>query len=301
MADLIHPQTTLGLVHLTVGDMKRELAFYREAFGFKVHRTAGDTAFLGGGGVDVLALTEKPDARRARGTTGLYHFAVLVPSRVELAYSLKRIAETETPVQGFADHLVSEAIYLADPEGNGIEVYRDRPRSDWYDAQGNFRMGTEELDLRSLLSELQDRPAQWNGLDPSTRLGHMHLHVADVRAAGQFYSGVLGFGTMAHWGSAGFVSAGGYHHHIAFNTWGTLGAPPPPPGSLGLYEFVVQLPNTEELGKVLDRVRGANMPVEETEEGLLVRDPSQNALVLTVAPSPQPFPAAGAVSSEVAK
>ncbi len=284
MANSIHPDTTLGLVHLTVHDLKRELAFYREVLGFKVQRREGNTVYLGGGGVEVLALTENPEARRVRGTTGLYHFAVLVPSRVELAYSLKRIAETETPVQGFADHLVSEAIYLADPEGNGIEIYRDRPRRDWYDAQGNFVMGTEELDLRSLLAELRDKPEQWSGLDPATRLGHMHLHVANIRAAEQFYAGVLGFGEMANLGSAGFVSAGGYHHHIGFNIWGTAGAPPPPPDALGLHEFIVQLPNLDELGKVVAQVRQANLPVEETDEGLLVRDPSRNAMVLTVGP-----------------
>jgi catechol 2,3-dioxygenase len=280
MANSIHPETTLGLVHLTVSDFNRVLPFYRQVLGFKEHRRHDGTVYLGGGGLDVLALTENPEARRMRGTTGLYHFAVLVPSRLQLAHSLKRIAETETPVQGFADHLVSEAIYLADPEGNGIEIYRDRPRSDWYDAQGNFLMGTEPLDLRDLLAELHDQPEAWNGLDPATRLGHMHLHVANIRAAEKFYVDVLGFGEMANLGTAGFVSAGGYHHHIGFNTWGTAGAPPPPPDALGLRNFIVQLPNQDELGKVLDRVTRAGLRVEETDEGLLVRDPSQNGVVL---------------------
>ena len=127
----IHPDTVLGYVHLTVSDMERSLEFYQQSLGMKVHRRENGVAYLGAGQADLLMLTENPEAQRARGTTGLYHFAILVPSRVELAQSLKRIAETRTPVEGFSDHLVSEAIYLPDPDGNGIEIYRDRPRTEW--------------------------------------------------------------------------------------------------------------------------------------------------------------------------
>ncbi len=286
MPPSLHPDTTLGQVQLTVSDLERSLAFYQQALGFKVHRrdaTAG-TAWLGAGGPDLLVLTELPGAKHSRGTTGLYHFAILTPSRLELAHSLKRIAETRTPVEGFADHHVSEAIYLPDPDGNGIEIYRDRPRAGWRDANGNFRMGTDPLDIDGVLSELDSNNGQrreWNGLDPATKLGHMHLHMRSIPEAKTFYCDVLGFDLLMNIGSALFVSAGGYHHHIGLNTWQGVGAPPPPPGSVGLRYFTVHLPDQTELDKVLDRVRAAGAPVEEHPQGTLVRDPSQNAIVLS--------------------
>ncbi len=282
MTNSIHPQTKLGYVHLTVRDLKHAFAFYQNVLGFQVHQQSGDTARLGAGEADLLVLTENPSARSAPHTTGLYHFAILVPSRVELAHILKNIGDTETPVQGFADHLVSEAIYLADLDGNGIEMYRDRPRDQWYDARGNFRMGTDPLDLRSLLAELNGRQEKWSGLARGTVLGHMHLQIANVGRDEAFYRDVLGFDVMANMGSASFVSAGGYHHHIGMNTWNSAGAPPAPPDSIGLRYFTVELPNRDELSRTVDRVRGAGATVEETETGLLVRDPSQNGAVLTI-------------------
>ncbi len=281
----IHPATTLGYVHLNVSDFNKSLPFYQEVLGFQLHRREGDTAYLGAGGGDILALTERHGAVKPEFATGLYHFAVLVPSRVDLARSLRRLIETEYPLQGFADHLVSEAIYLADPDGNGIEVYRDRPRAEWYDARGKIKMATDPLDVRGVLAELNGQDAAWRGFDAATKLGHMHLQVANVRAAQAFYSNVLGFDLVMMYGpSAAFVSAGGYHHHIGMNTWNSAGAPPPPPESIGLREFVVRLPNLTELRKVIDRVRAAGSAVEEQDAGLRVRDPSQIAVVLTAAP-----------------
>ncbi|MEK7786740.1 MAG: VOC family protein [Chloroflexota bacterium] len=286
----LHPDLTLGYVHLTVSNLERSLSFYQNSLGFKMRRddsTAG-TAWLGAGGPDLLVLTELPGAKHSRGTTGLYHFAILTPSRLELAHSLKRIAETRTPVEGFADHHVSEAIYLPDPDGNGIEIYRDRPRADWRDAQGNFRMGTDPLDIDGVLSELDGRDderserSEWSGLDPATTLGHMHLHVRSIPEAKAFYCDVLGFDLLMNIGSALFVSAGGYHHHIGLNTWQGVGAPPPPPGSAGLRYFTVRLPDQAELDKVPDRVRAAGVLVEEHAQGWLVRDPSLNAMVLAI-------------------
>ncbi len=281
MTSSIHPDTHLGYVHLTVRDLKKSIAFYQSVLGFKLHQQNGDTARLGGGGADLLILTENPSAPIVRRATGLYHFAILVPSRVNLALVLKNISDTDTPVQGFSDHLVSEAIYLADLDGNGIEVYRDRPRSEWYDSNGNFRMASDPLDLRSLLGELDGKEDTWSGLDPKTVLGHMHLQIADVRRDQAFYRDVLGFDVMMNMGSASFVSAGGYHHHIGMNIWNSAGAPPPPPDAVGLRYFTVQLPNRDGLSKTIDRVRNAGVPVDETESGLLVRDPSQNSVVLT--------------------
>lgn len=277
----IHPNTTLGKVQLTVSDLERSLAFYQNSLGFTVQRQGAGTAALGGGGAELVVLTEQKGARRMARASGLYHFAILVPSRLELAQVLKRISETRTAVEGFADHLVSEAIYLPDPDGNGIEMYRDRPRSEWtYDGK-SVRMATDPLDIDGIIGELKGHTEPWNGLDPKTVLGHMHLHVANVAEAEAFYHGVLGFDVIARMGgSAGFVSAGGYHHHIAFNTWAGVGVPPPPPGSVGLRWFEVRLPNRGELAKVSERIRAAGIAIEERPDGLMVRDPSQNGVLL---------------------
>lgn len=282
MTESIHPNTNLGYVSITVPNLDRSLEFYENVLGLKVHRRGDGTAMLGGGGADILELTEDPAAKRSRRTSGLYHFAILRPSRFELAQSLRRLAETGWRI-GSADHLVSEAIYLSDPDGNGIEVYRDRPRSDWPRSNGQIQMATDPLDFEGILAELSGHEQEpWAGMEAKTVLGHMHLHVGNVDKADQFYNGVLGFDNIMLLGdSAGFVSAGGYHHHIAFNTWNGVGAPPQPAGSIGLRHFLVQLPDTIELGKIADRVRRAGLDIEEQNEGLLVRDPSANGVILS--------------------
>ncbi|MDW8325678.1 MAG: VOC family protein [Anaerolineales bacterium] len=283
----IHPDTRLGTVHLTVSNLSRSLAFYERVIGLRVHAHTDGIAHLGAGGADLLTLSEQPGARtHLRGYTGLYHFAILVPSRLELARALRRMLEARTPMDGYSDHKVSEALYLPDPDGNGIEVYCDRPRSEWFDAQGNFRMATDPLDIESVLRELRAHPEPADRMDPATVIGHIHLHVAHIGQAEQFYVGALGFELMARYGpSASFVSAGGYHHHVGFNTWAGVGAPPPPPNSVGLRYFEVRLPNPEALAQTVKRLRAAGVTaLEERSNGVLVRDPSQNAMLLTLAP-----------------
>lgn len=280
---MLPPNLSLGYVHLTVSNLDRSVAFYQNALGFKLHQRENGTARLGAGGPDVLALTEQPGAQHHKGRTGLYHFAILTPSRLALAHSLRRLAETRTPLQGFSDHLVSEAIYLADPDDNGIEIYRDRPRAEWVDAQGNFRMGSEPIDMDGILSELETHPEPWDSLHPDTILGHMHLHVRNIPEAQKFYCEVLGFDLMMNWGGAAlFVSAGGYHHHLGLNTWQGVGAPPPPPEAAGLRYFIIHLPNPTELNLVLERLRQNGNALEAHPHGWLFRDPSQNGIVLAV-------------------
>ena len=284
MPTSIHPATVPGTVHLTISDLARSLDFYQSALGLRVHRQDAGTAALGAGGDDLLELVELPGARPARGSTGLYHFAILLPSRLDLARALHRLAETRTPVQGFADHLVSEAIYVPDPDGNGIELYRDRPRDEWIWDGAAVRMATDSLDVDGLLAELQGDEAPYNGMPPGTVMGHVHLHVSDLAAAQQFYCDVLGFDLITRYGGAAlFVSAGGYHHHIGLNTWAGVGAPPPPPDAVGLRYFDIVLPDAPALNDVLARVEEAGLATEPHEGGVLLHDPSRNGVLLRAA------------------
>lgn len=291
----IHPDANLGYVHLTVANLARSLAFYQENLGFKLHRRDGQTAYLGAGGPDLLLLTEQPGARQISGVTGLYHFAILTPSRLALAQSLRRLAETRTPVQGFSDHGVSEAIYLADPDGNGIEIYRDRPRSEWPWANGQLAMVTDPLDVEGILAELGSQPEPWTGLSPQTTLGHIHLHVARIKEAETFYCDVLGFDLMQRFGySASFISAGGYHHHIGANIWAGLNAPPPPPDAAGLRYFTINLPTETALAEVVERIEQAGLTFQHRDQIVFLRDPSRNGVVLSAGQSPEAI--AGVVS-----
>lgn len=281
-AATIHPETRLGRVHLVVTDLDRSLAFYQQSLGLQVHRRQDDVAWLGAGQADLLQLTGRPQARQVSRTTGLYHFALLLPSRLDLAQALRRIVETHTPVQGFADHLVSEAIYLADPDGNGIEIYRDRPRQEWQYENGRLKMTTDPLDVEGLLAELAGQSTAQTGLPPGTVLGHVHLHVNQIAQAEAFYGDILGFELMVRYGpTASFLAAGGYHHHLGINTWNGVGAPPPPADAVGLAWYEICLPDEAELNRVVDRARQAGLPLEAQPAGLLLRDPAQNGLVLT--------------------
>jgi len=279
----IHPDTDIGVVHLTVPDLDRSIQFYGGTLGLRTRRREGPMVELGTVAAPLLTLWEQARARpRPPHTTGLYHFAILLPSRADLARALQRLLAARYGIDGASDHLVSEAVYLADPDGNGIEIYADRPRSAWPVQDGWLRMDTLPLDLEDLMDEVRAGVAAAPGLPEGTRIGHIHLHVADLAAAEAFYRDVLGFDLMVRYGrSASFLSAGGYHHHIGINTWAGAGAPPPPPDAAGLRFFTLRLPHEAELARVVARVREAGAPLEETPGGVLVRDPSQNGVALT--------------------
>jgi catechol 2,3-dioxygenase len=274
-------ETTIGAVHLITADLGPMIQFYTEIIGFRIHRQDARTAALGAGDADLLVLEERPESRPVSGTTGLYHFAILVPSRRHLALSLQHLIDTDTAVQGFADHLVSEAIYLADPEGNGIEIYRDRPRETWPFSGNQMLIGTEPLDLSGVLGELKGESGAWLGLAPHTRIGHIHLHVADLDRAEKFYTQTVGFDLIMRLGhSAGFASAGGYHHHLGFNTWAGVGAPRPPADATGLDHFEVLLPSAASRDEVVAQVEAAGFGVSHQADGALVEDPSGNRIML---------------------
>lgn len=278
----IDPATRIGAVHLTIQDLDRSLRFYQSHLGFIIHQREGRTASIGAPDSTLLVLTERPAAPRVRGTTGLYHFAVLVPTRGHLGAALRRLVATSTAMQGAADHGVSEALYLADPDGNGIEIYRDRPREEWPVDHGQLQMGVDPLDLQALLDDAGGE--RENMLPSGTVMGHVHLHVAQLKEAEDFYVGVVGFDLMQRFGrAASFVSAGGYHHHLGMNTWAGVGAPPLPEGAIGLDYYVVTVPDAAAVAAVKERLQDAEVPFDEREDGLFFRDPSQNALLVSAA------------------
>jgi catechol 2,3-dioxygenase len=290
----IHPQTRIGRVHLTVADLDRQLEFYRQVLGLRVHWREGAEAGLGTGDQDLLRLTELPGAQRRRGTTGLYHFALLLPNRKELARAVARLFALRYPNYP-TDHIMTKTTYLDDPEGQNIELYTDTPEDGMFGfadgafvarrADGTPSDGREPLDLKALFEHLDEGDRLDEPLPASTRMGHVHLYVADLDASRHFYHDLLGFDDMGL--AAAFrmamVSAGGYHHHIGLNTWVGEGAPAPPPGSLGLRYFTVVLPDRSELERSLDRARGAGIPWEPLEDGYLGYDPSRNGVLLTQA------------------
>ncbi len=237
-------------------------------------------------------LVEVPDAGRGGRHAGLYHFALLFDSREELARAVARLAETRTRIEGASDHGVSEAIYLRDPDDNGIELYADRPREDWPPPRRpgeRVEMYTVALNIqalqRTVAGEVTRARAQ---AGPGLRTGHLHLHVADIDEALAFYRDVLGFEVMVNIGSAAFVSAGGYHHHLGFNVWLGSDVKPKPDATAGLRHCTVYLDTAADVEAVRERVERAGLRAEpRTSGGFLVRDPWQTAVVFAVAPQPQ--------------
>ncbi len=275
----------MGTVRLTVSDLDRSRQFYERALGLRAADLPdGKLTLAAGADAPLLELHGDATAPKLdRHRTGLFHFAILVPTRRDLAVSLARLAGAQWPLDGASDHLVSEALYLSDPDGNGIEIYRDRPREEWRRTADGLAMATLPLDLRSLVDELSEQVPEPDAtlLPSGTRMGHVHLQVADLRDAEDFYSGVLGFDVVVRgYPGALFVSAGGYHHHLGLNTWHSAGADAPERGAVGLRSYEVTLPDAAELERVLGRVQAAGLPVEQLPEGVAVRDPSGNLVEL---------------------
>jgi catechol 2,3-dioxygenase len=290
----IHPKTMMGSISLTVASLQNQLEFYQKALGFKLHWREENRAGLGSGGADLLLLTEEPDRKKYRGVTGLYHVAYLVPNRRELAIAMARLFAIKYP-NSPTDHIMTKTTYLDDLEGNGIELYCESPEDGtWkftngkyesYRKDGSWSNGREALDVDELFSHLREDDKLDVSIPPETRVGHVHLHVRNVEEAIDFYHGLLGFDVMgvAKEFHMGFVSAGGYHHHLGLNTWQGEGAPPPPSDAVGLRYFTVDLPDQKTYEEVVARVDAAGIPSNRTEEGLSLQDPSQNGVVLRIA------------------
>ena len=278
----IPPATTVGPVRLTVSDLTRSRSFYERVLGLEAEERGAGIVSLRAGGTALVELREDASASRIdHGAPGLYHFAVLMPDRRALAVALARAAAARWPLSGASDHLVSEALYLSDPDGIGIEIYRDRPRREWTYQDGQLAMSTLPLDLDDLITEIAANGELEPQAPPGTHMGHIHLQVSDLEAAEEFYSRVLGFEvTVRGYPGALFVSAGGYHHHIGLNTWNSRGARPRDPGGVGLDWFEIVVPGGEELEPIVARVQAANLDIGQSNGGWTTADPAGNRLLL---------------------
>jgi len=292
LAESIHPDASIGPTTLAVADAERSLRLYGDVLGFQPLHAIESAVTLGAGGTPLLTLLALPGLKpKPRRTTGLYHVAILLPDRVHLGHMLHRLIEAQVPI-GAADHIVSEALYLDDPDGNGLEIYRDRPRSTWAWFDRQVRMSTDPLDFEGILREMEQSGVPWTGMPPGTRIGHIHLQVADLDEAHAFYHGALGFAvTQRAYPGALFLSAGGYHHHLGLNIWNSYRAPLPPPDAAGLRSFAVQLPHDDALSQVRKRVESAGLSLRQESGAWLVDDPWRNTVKLMVAPDHTPVTA----------
>jgi catechol 2,3-dioxygenase len=279
---LLADGTRLGGVELTITDLERALDFYTRVLGLSVRELDDRRAALGAGGEDLVTLRVVPGARPAGRHAGLYHYALLFGSREELARVGRRVAESRTRIDGASDHGTHEAIYLPDPDGNGIELAADRPREQWPDMRGGdlFGSGPEPLDVGALFATIAEERRLSPLAEPGLRVGHMHLHVGDLEPATRFYRDGLGFALMAEMPSAVFVAAGGYHHHVAFNTWRGAGVGPAPEDAVGLRHWTLISESAAERDAVIGRLRALGVALEQRPDGTLARDPSGNAVLI---------------------
>lgn len=272
--------TRIGPVRLQIADLARSIAYYEETLGLRVLRRDGSSALLGtqGDGRPLVELAERACVRPApnRGRTGLFHFAILLPDRPSLGQFLRHVGEIDERV-GAADHLVSESLYLQDPDNLGIEVYADRPRSAWRRIGRELMMATDPLDVAGLVRDAGPEP--WTGMPAGTVMGHVHLHVGDLAVASAFYSEALGFDrTVWQYPGALFLAASGYHHHLGTNTWAGSGAQPPGAEEAQLLEWTIELPDKASLDAASESLARAGHAAQwDGEAGrppaLVTRDP----------------------------
>jgi catechol 2,3-dioxygenase len=279
---LLEDAGRLGAVALTVTDLERSIAFYTEVIGLETLRREEGIAALGVGAEELVVLHEDPAAPRPGRTAGIYHYALLFPTRQELARAAVRVIGTRTTIDGASDHGTHEAIYLPDPDGIGIELAADRSRDLWpsYEESEFMRGGPKPLDTDDLLASVAGETPSARAA-AGLRMGHIHLHVSDLDAATRFYRDGVGFEVMATLPTAVFVSFARYHHHLAYNVWRGRGVPPASNGAVGLRNWTLELVDEAELERTRQRLHALGAGVEERGSGLLVRDPSGIALLLS--------------------
>ncbi len=271
--------THIGRVRLRVGDLERALAFYRGVLGMQVTREEGSTLTL----ADLLILEEHPGIARRPArpvTTGLYHVALLVPDRRELGRSLLGLHQAGYPLRGMSDHAVSESLYLEDPDGNGLEIYADRPRSAWPVRDGVVQMTVDRMDVEGVIAAGRVRPEPWVGLPPETVVGHVHFTVADLEPAVAFYRDVIGFYVMMSIPTLVAVSAGGYHHHLNLNTWAGELAPRDSDSVAGLSGWELRVPDGSARKALIERVTAAGA-LTSSGNGVVATDPDAIRVTVT--------------------
>ncbi|MCP3765009.1 VOC family protein [Domibacillus sp. A3M-37] len=276
------PNTFVGQVNLKVQNLDRAVSFYREVIGFKVLEQTNNKVDLTADGKTALLSIEQPDSvvPKQPQTTGLYHFALLLPKRSDLAKIVQHFTEIGLRV-GSSDHLVSEALYLSDPDGNGIEIYVDRDPSQWSWQNNEVAMAVDPLDFVDLLSI--GKQQSWKGLPAGTVMGHIHLHVSELRKTEEFYTKGLGFEVVNRYGNqALFISTGKYHHHIGLNTWNGVGAPTPPVNGVGLESFTLILPNEASRSAIVANLKSIGADIIEENGSFVTVDPSGNHIQLLV-------------------
>ncbi|HVX29280.1 MAG TPA: VOC family protein [Nitrolancea sp.] len=286
------PETThTGKVRLRVADLDRSLAFYRDLVGYTVQPVDERSVLLTAGpaGTVHFELNEVPGVPpKPWRTAGLFHAAIRVPTRRDLACVISRLFNGGWKIDGMADHGVSEAFYLSDPDGNGLEIYRDRERSDWPYSDGELAMVSDPLDINSLFATMEPGDLERTEIPDGSDIGHVHLQVSNLARAEAFYSGVLGFDVMQRsYRGALFVSAGGYHHHIGLNVWAGEGVPGLRDDVAGLIDFTVLLPDAAALDAVAARIEEAGLEARRSDDAggapsLLVHDPDGIGVVLAV-------------------
>lgn len=273
--NLIPENTKIQSIDIRVRDLETSLNFYSELIGFKIIDKNNTEAILSSTGelpYILKFIEDKTAPVRIEGSTGLYHMAFLFPDRKELARVFMRLFKNNIKFQGFTDHLVSEAIYLPDPDGNGVELYVDKPRNQWKQTHGQIIMDSLPLNLSIVTNELDD-PEIWNGIHPDTKLGHVHFNVSDLNKAEEFYNEILGFKiTNSLFPKALFYGTGGYHHHIGTNTWMLDRRANADESSLGMISYTISLPDKNIINVIADRADKAGLPVTSGNEELIVKD-----------------------------
>lgn len=285
------PSTIIAHVDFKVSDLGKSLDFYRDLLGFQVVEQDENRTYLSVTGTYPyhIVLTEQPNAiRKPQRTSGLYHVAILMPDRHQLGRIFKRLIDANWRFQGFADHNVSEALYLSDPDGNGLEIYRDRPRSEWKYDGDQIYMSSDPIDADGILALADNDTQPYDKIHPDTIIGHVHLHVSELAPAEDFYINTIGFDMMLKWQEAGayFLAVGGYHHHLGMNIWAGQGVPRPPENAVGLKSYALWIEKSEDHQHFKSHIEKLSIQTEAVNyphaTGIALSDPSQNVVeVLT--------------------
>jgi len=277
------PNTYPTHIALKITDLDKSLKFYQKIMGFNILEKNKKSAILTADGINPLITLEEPEniKRKELRRTGLYHYAVLLPSRKDLGKFIKHIMNTGYPIIGASHHGISEAIYLQDIDDNGIEVYADTPVSTWRWKNNTLEMPTKVLDIRSTVAEAVNET--WERMPEEAIIGHIHLHVSDLDEAEKFYVNGLGFDIVTKIpNQATFISTGGYHHHIAFNIWNGKNAPPPSENSVGMKYFTVKLAGQKSRHDAIDRLNRLGYEVRFENGDFVTKDPSKNEIHLVI-------------------